>query len=67
MYVATVLFLALAIYQVVYEAKEGQLDRSNLCHSVYFLCTAFFNQLANCFFIYVGYKVLKTVKVYNAH
>ena len=67
MYAAIVLFLALAIYQVVHEDKDSALERSNLCHSVYFLCTAFFNQLANCFFIYVGYKVLKTVKMYNAH
>ena len=61
MYGAAVIYTGLAIYQIVIEVKMDKFNRSNLCHSVYFLLTSFFNQLANCFFIFVGCRVRKTV------
>ena len=57
MYVSLVVFVGLAIYDIVAAKRHGQ----DLCKSVFFLTSAFFNQLANAFFIFVGCRVYKSV------
>ena len=61
MYISLVIFLGLAVYDIVAAKNEGD----SLCKSAFFLVAAFFNQLANAFFIYVGYRVYSSVKQYN--
>ena len=59
MYCALTVFILSAIYQIVSETVNGK--QKNLCNSAFFLIACFFNQFCNGFFIFIGYKMYKSV------
>ena len=66
MYIAIVLFLTFAIYQF-FDTHVDVADRSSLCHTQYFILPNMVNQIANCFFLYIGIKVSKNINEFNSH
>jgi len=67
MYVAVSSFFAIFLYEVISHVTSSSDDKSSLCHRFYFNFVNFFNQLSNCFFLVLGYRVHKNVKQINSH
>jgi len=67
MYIAVSSFVAILLYEVISHIVNGADDKSKLCHRFYFNFVNFFNQLSNCFFLVLGYRVNKNVKQINSH
>lgn len=56
------IFIGFAIWSI-FEQK----NKTELCHSGYFLLPNFVNSIVNGFFFYVGCKVMRTIKDFNRH
>ena len=65
MLIVVIVFVCLAVYQF-WDKRVIDKNIKSLCHTVYFILPASVNQLANCFFFYVGCKVNKTINELNA-
>lgn len=66
-YCAVLLLVGVSVYQISYDVRTIGDEGSDLCHSWYFLTSAFFNQVANGFFIFIGCRVISMVRRYNKH
>ena len=65
MYGAVVVFLGFAFYQF-WDKKVVRKSRSELCKTFYFILPNIVNQIANTFFVYIGFKVMKSVNDFNS-
>jgi len=66
MYASGLVFLILAIYQY-WDPNVKDNSRAKLCKTMYFILPNCINQIANAFFIYIGFKVMKSINEFNSH
>ena len=66
MYASGLVFLILAIYQY-WDPNVKDNSRAKLCKTMYFILPNCINQIANAFFIYIGFKIMKSINEFNSH